>query len=384
MKMKYKMNNIISAALALMVSVMSYSCDDDSSLNPSVDVMVSENSDLNINSGKPDDLIIAEGNDLQDVKTVTFRALSAPEENVVDVVFNPVLNSSLAIMFKVPFDETKGSEFGAQVVTITNKDGDVLTHDFNLVQPDPTIGTFTPERPKANDVVSISGEWFHNVLSVSFAGSLVDYTVVSSTEISMVVPDGTSLGSDVTVVTAAGEVSAFLDVDIGYNLYLVADFDGGGLRPMNNWITYGDAGPLDYLAGGPSGTFAQFQWLGDTSNGYNGCQSDAGATMVVESDPEKVMFVVDVNCNGAIGTVAEFFIVDRDGGNWAFRHTFTENGWHTIETPVSAFGANYDPGNQGNGDVDPTDVNQVKVSIAEWGANPSLIQFDNIRFHGYY
>ncbi|WP_180335713.1 IPT/TIG domain-containing protein [Labilibaculum filiforme] len=384
MKTKYKMNNIISALLVLMVSVLSYSCDDDANLNPAIDVMVSENTDLNINSGKPNDLIIAEGNDLQDVKTVTFRALSAPEENIVDVVFNPVLNSKLAIMFNVPFDETKGSEFGAQVVTITNKDGDVITHDFNLIQPEPTIGVFSPERPKANETVSISGEWFQNVISVSFAGSLVDYTIISSTEISIVVPDGTVLGSDVTIVTDGGEVTAFLDIDIGYNLYLVADFDGGGLRPNNNWITYGDAGPLDYVTGGPSGTFAQFQWLGDNSNGYNGCQSDATETMVVESDPEKVMFLIDVNCNGKIGSVAEFLIVDRDGGNWAFRHEFTEDGWHTIETPVAAFGANYDPENQGSGDVDPTQINQVKVTIAEWGANPSTVQFDNIRFHGFY
>ncbi|MBI9056932.1 MAG: hypothetical protein JEZ01_04085 [Labilibaculum sp.] len=384
MKFKYKMNNIISAVAVLMVSVMSYSCDDDSSLSPVVDVMVSEDTDLNINSGLPNDLIIAEGNDLQNIKTVTFKAVSAPEESIVDVVFNPVLNSDLAIMFKVPFDETKGSEFGAQVVTITNKDGAVLTHDFTIIQPEPTIGVFTPERPKANETVSIAGEWFQNVVSVTFGGTPVEYTMVSSTEISMVVPDGTTLGADVTVVTPAGEASAFLDVDIGYNLYLVADFDGGGLRPLNNWVFYGDAGSLEYITGGPTGTFAEFKWLGDTSNGYNGCQSDAAETMVVESDPEKVMYLIDVNCNGAIGSVAEFLIVDRDGGNWAFRHEFTEDGWHTIETPVSAFGANYDPGNQGSGDVDPTQINQVKVTIAEWGANPSTVQFDNIRFHGYY
>lgn len=384
MKFKYKINKILSAVVVLMMSVLSYSCDDDSNLNPAIDVMVSENSDLNTNSGMPEELVVAEGSDLQNVKTVTFRGVNEAEEKTVDVVFNPVLNSNLAIMFNVPFDETKGSVFGANVVTITNEDGDVITYDFTIVQPEPTIGVFSPERPKANETVNISGEWFQNLVSVSFAGAPVEYTQISSTEISMVVPDGTKLGADVTIETAAGEVSAFLDIDIGYNLYLVADFDGGGLRPNNNWVAYGDAGPLDYLTGGPTGTFAQFQWLGDTSNGYNGCQSDATETMVVESDPERVNYLIDVNCNGAIGTVAEFLIVDRDGGNWAFRHEFTEDGWHTIEAPISAFGANYDPGNQGSGDVDPTQINQVKVTIAEWGANPSLIQFDNIRFHGYY
>ncbi len=367
-----------------MVSVMTYSCDDDSSLNPAIDVMVSENTDLNINSGMPEELVVVEGSDLQNVKTVTFRGVNEPEENLVDVVFNPVLNSNLAIMFNVPFDETKGSVFGANVVTITNQDGNVITHDFTIVQPEPTIGVFSPERPKANEMVTISGEWFQNIVSVSFAGQEVEYTMISSTEITMVVPDGTKLGADLTIETEAGEVSAFLDIDIGYNLYLVADFDGGGLRPNNNWVAYGDAGSLEYITGGPTGTFAEFKWLGDTSNGYNGCQSDATATMVVESDPERVMYLIDVNCNGAIGTVAEFLIVDRDGGNWAFRHEFTEDGWHTIETPVSAFGANYDPDNQDSGDVDPTQINQVKVTIAEWGANPSTVQFDNIRFHGYY
>nr|WP_320117420.1 IPT/TIG domain-containing protein [uncultured Marinifilum sp.] len=384
MKFKYNLNNIVSAIVVLMVSVMTYSCDDDSSLNPAIDVMVSENTDLNINSGMPEELVVVEGSDLQNVKTVTFRGVNEPEENLVDVVFNPVLNSNLAIMFNVPFDETKGSVFGANVVTITNQDGNVITHDFTIVQPEPTIGVFSPERPKANEMVTISGEWFQNIVSVSFAGQEVEYTMISSTEITMVVPDGTKLGADLTIETEAGEVSAFLDIDIGYNLYLVADFDGGGLRPNNNWVAYGDAGSLEYITGGPTGTFAEFKWLGDTSNGYNGCQSDATATMVVESDPERVMYLIDVNCNGAIGTVAEFLIVDRDGGNWAFRHEFTEDGWHTIETPVSAFGANYDPDNQDSGDVDPTQINQVKVTIAEWGANPSTVQFDNIRFHGYY
>ena len=360
--------------------------DDIGSSNAEVSVMYTDNDTINANSGYPHTTAIAKGTDMGDIKTIVF-------DNKIDVIFNPALNSDVAVVFEVPFDELKGSRFGVQEVTFTKNNGAVFTTQFNILQPPPSIkssNAFDPERPEIGTPVTVTGSWFYDVESVTFGGQETEFEVLSSTELSFIVPEDASGGGDVIIESQAGPSEpAFLDIYLGFDVLLITDFDGNGLRPDNNWVGYGDYATLEYKnTDGIDEMYAELVWNGADANGYNGAQSDAGADLIEFTDPEQVHYAVDINCNGAVGTVVDFLVVDSDGGNWAYRHTFTaddvEQGWITISAPLSAFGANYDPNNQDSGDVDPSKINQVKVSISQGsGVIPSIVQYDNIRFHVY-
>jgi hypothetical protein len=258
-----------------------------------------------------------------------------------------------------------------------------------VLQPLPFILKFTPEIPKVGTTVNVTGDWFYNIISVTFKGNTVNYTRKSSTSIDVDVPTGITVGGDLVIKTSAGEVTKVLDIDQGFDLVKVADFDGGGLRPANNWIKYGDTKTLIYsnVGGIPNGgNYTEFTWDGSRTpaTGYAGCQSSGGNSFMAPTatDASKAFYQIDVNCT--LGTVVELILSDSDGGNWAYRYTVSTLGWQTIEANASLFGANYDPSNQGSGDVDPSKINQVKVNIFETGtwtpAAPAIVKFDNIRF----
>lgn len=364
--------------------------DDIGSSNAKVNVMYTDNDTINANSGYPHTTAIAKGTDMGDIKSIVF-------DNKIDVVFNPALNSDVAVVFEVPFDELKGSKFGLQEVTFTKNSGAVFTTEFNILQPPPAIKSsnpFDPERPAIGTPVTVTGTWFYDVESVTFGGQEVEFEVLSSTELSFIVPEDASGGADVIIESQVGPSEPkFMDIYLGFDVLLITDFDGNGLRPDNNWVTYGDFATFEYKnTDGIDGMYAELVWNGANANGYNGAQSDAGADLIEYTDPEQIHFAVDINCNGAVGTVVDFLVVDSDGGNWAYRHTFTaddvEQGWVTVSAPLSAFGANYDPSNQDSGDVNPSKINQVKVSISQGtdempAVMPSIVQYDNIRFHVY-
>ena len=353
--------------------------DDDETLQPLINGIYSDDTDLNVNEGFPGDVVMAEGEDLKNIETIFF-------DETIEVIFNPVFNSNLAIAFTVPFDEAKGSRFGSQTITFKNKDGMSFQSQFEILQPAPFIANFNPERPTVGAPVEVNGEWFYNVLEVIYQGESMDFSVVSSEQLIFTIPVDLKQGGELEIITEGGSVVKNLDIYLGFEEVIVADFDGGGLRPNNNWVSYGDFNTLEYKnAGGISGNYAELTWAGATANGYNGCQSDAGATMMVETNAEKVVYLIDVNANGAIGTIIDLLIVDTDGVNWAFNYMIETDGWQTVEALVADFGKNYDPSNQSDGDANPANINQVKVTIAQNNGtpNPSIVQYDNIRWQVY-
>ncbi|WP_147676108.1 carbohydrate binding domain-containing protein [Algibacter pacificus] len=371
-----KLKHIAYLFLFVASTTLFSSCDEDEPLEPNIEAIYTANTDLAPNQGFPDDVVVAEGIDLQGVKTITF-------DDKIDVIFNPVLNSNLAISFSVPYDEAKGSRLGIQNITFTKENGTSFQTEFEILQPAPSINKFNPERPTVGTPVTVNGKWFNNILDVIYQGESMNFEIISSTQLSFTVPTNLTQGGELEIITKGGSAIKQLDIYLGFEELIIADFDGGGLRPNNNWIAYGDYNTLDYKnAGGISGNYAELTWAGATANGYNGSQSDAGALMLEETNPEKVKFLMQLNANGAIGTVVEIFIVDTDGVNWAINYTITEDGWQTVEALVADFGKNYDPSNQSDGDANPAAINQVKVGIGQnsGSPNPSTVQFDNIKW----
>jgi hypothetical protein len=329
-----------------------------------------------VNKGYPGDVVSAEGTGLTSLKTVVF-------DNLIDVPFNPALNSDVASFFTIPFDETKGSRFGVQQIKFTNGSGTVYTSTFEILQPVPIVGSFDPERPKVGTTVSVKGDWFYNIVSVTFGGEAVEYTRVSSKLITFLVPATAITGANVVVTTAGGSGTKFMDIDLGFQVVKVTDFDGGGLRPNNDWIMYGDADRLNYSnVGGTDGNYAELVWAGASGNGYNGCQSSASGSFlkVTDKDPTKVYYLIDVN--GTVGGKFDVLLVNSTS-NWAYNITLDKTGWQTIKILLSDFRRDYGGGPAG--DIDPSDVNQVKVSISQNSGipNPTKVQFDNLRFNIY-
>jgi hypothetical protein len=375
---------IIKGILSLsIISLLFVSCTKDSasSTTPQINgIYAYDGLNQTENSGKgfPGDLVKVEGSGLEKVKSIVF-------DNLVNVVFNPSLNSDKAVLFPVTFDDKKGSRFGLQPLTITKESGAVIRTEFEILQPKAIINSFNPLVPKVGTTVSVNGIWFFDVSSVTFGGVAVPFTRVSPILITFLVPANATAGADVAITTPGGVGKKFMDIDQGFDVVRIADFDGGGLRPNNDWVKYGDFNTFGYSnIGGttPTSNYAELTWAGKTTNGYNGCQSGAGAAFMPQTDPTKVYYQIDVNNGGATNTIIELLIVDSDGGNWAYRYKIVNTGWQTVEAQASLFGANYDPNNQGSGDVNPSKINQVKMTIAQNGGtpNPSKVQFDNIRF----
>jgi hypothetical protein len=373
--------NIKNSFLFVLGILIFASCDDNETISSKIDGIYAYNGatqETLSKKGYPGDVVVAEGEGLQGLKSIVF-------DNLVDVVFNPALNSNLSFSFVVPFNELKGSKFGKQKITFSKGNGETIISDFEILQPKPVLANFDPVRPKVGTPVSVKGEWFYGITSVTFGGVAVDFTRVSATLLTFVVPANAKAGADVIVTTPGGIATKKLEIDLGFVVVDVTDFDGGGLRPNNNWYKYGDADNIFYSAtAGISGNYAEYSWIGSKTNGYNGCGSGGGAYFLSSNatDANKVFFVIDVNCNGAVGTEIVIYLADGDGGNWAYSYVIATTGWQRIEAKIADFGANYDPSNQ-SADANPSQLNEVKISISENGPVPSKAQFDNLGFKVY-
>lgn len=119
-----------------------------------------------------------------------------------------------------------------------NEAGDVTEYDFQILPPNPVITAMSCEWAPAGSTVTITGKYLFdddNVpLTVSFPGAdATDVTVVSSTEIQVVVPEGAQEGA-ITLTTVSGStVSTFYYKDTRNMLF---DWDG----------VYGDAHATGY------------------------------------------------------------------------------------------------------------------------------------------
>ncbi len=371
--------------VALVTSMfLATSCTKEEVYNPEISVVNSTNKDVSTASqGYPGDLIVAEGIELDKMDSVLF----VTDADSINVVFNPALNSSIAIMFEVPYDETKGSKLGMQKIYFINKNGKEVMQDFEILQPDPEISGFLPERPKAGGSTVIVGKWFMGLESVTFAGEPADYEYISSTQILLRVPQGAE-PADVVVTTNIGSSTKNLDVDLGYNVYRYNDFDGGGMYATNDWRNNGDITDAVVFSDvdGFDGNYAEFTWSGSTSNGWGNAEPTSGMNPgITETNQEKVKFVFEVYCSSPAGSTMQIQI-DDGTTVWAHNYDFTaeEVGkWITVEMLSYDFGAGYDPGNVTHS-MDCPNINYVKVAINQWGPVPTIVRVDNMRFYEYY
>ncbi|SMC87980.1 hypothetical protein SAMN05660703_3186 [Cellulophaga tyrosinoxydans] len=354
-----------------------FSCSEDNVQLPTITTFVSQ---TNPNaSGTPGELLKVEGANLSGLKQIIL-------DNNLEVSFNPNLNSDVAIFFNIPnFDFDNPYNFGVQPIKFITANGEIDSQ-INIIQPAPVFANFSALNPKLGDKVTIKGDWFIDILSVTFGGEPLDYTLVSDKEMYFIVPTSATEGAHVVITTPAGSTvivpagpgvsnTTFLDINFGFVDYLFEDFDGNGLY-TSTWGFYGDAGALTVTAAGQTGNCAQYDYNGATANGYNGCQNnEAGAFLPsTATAASKVTFKMMVNASAGSS-----FDVILD--TWAYNFTITTSGWQEVSAVLDQFGSGYNPGNAATDTkkVDPSGILQVKVSLPNNGT-ASTLKFDDIKF----
>ncbi|WP_298547094.1 hypothetical protein [uncultured Aquimarina sp.] len=352
---------------------------------PEIATILSLGDEPTINSGFPDELVRVEGSGLSDMKEIVF-------DGTVNTFFNSALNSNVALFFNVPFDADQGSRFGTQTVKFTNLYGETVSSEFEIKQPEPTLtvqDTFSPPKGEAGVEIRVFGNWFFNVQDVLIDGESVgDFIVVSPQELIFTFPEGRTETTEFTVVTSAGMVSKDLPIVGGVVEVLITDFEGNGIPNINNdynadWFSYGDN--MFRIANGigaDGSTGAEIIWDDTGTDGFTGSSHQSIASVTTATDAENAFLIIDINGDGFPGTVMEFVLED-DRSNWLIKAPLEGTGWQTLRLKMADFGFGFDPGNQGNGDVNPSTIIAVKMQIShEGGAGvvPSGYKYDNIKF----
>lgn len=370
---------------AIMAILVIASCSEDEDFSPVIEQIM--RGDVVANEALPEEVVFVDGTGLSGLSSITFLAMEDGAEPV-DVVFNPGLNSDITIMFNVPFDEEQGSRLGAQVITFTNSAGETYTADFTILQPEPIVRRVSQSVVKVGDLVSVTGEWFHNLDSVLLGDTPMKIISSNSTSALVEVPE-VNQGGAITVVTAAGRITSNtrLEIDLGVYVY-VSDFDGNGTHPDgtdgNQWWTWGDltsggAGDSDPF----EANYYEYKWDGQMNEGYLGGSTNTNSRWLTETNADKVVLELFANTVGT-GATVEIILQDANNQHWQYIHTSDENDWKLLSINLSDFDSRESPG-QGL-KVQPDLIHRVGFEFNE-GLNtgfsaesPMMFRIDNIRF----
>lgn len=356
---------------ALMILLFTFSSCKDDDVAIKVDAIVAESGDL-LNAAYPLNQVRVEGEGLKGLEKITL-------DNTIDIGFNPAYNSNRTFIFTVPFDISQGSRFGVQPLTFETSGGSYTT-DFEILQPLPVINRISPEAPLVGNFATVEGEWFLDVISVTFDGDPIEYNVNSGESLTILIPETASGGADLAITTPGGTLTQFLDVSLGFIIVNISDFDGGGVR--QEWSSFGDVDSFDpNTTGGPTGNYAQITWAGSTENGYNGSTSGGGDDFLDDNstNPADAYIDIDISANVAGAHVAIQFNT-IDGANFAYNLVIETTEWTTYSLPLSEFKNNYGFGEVVDGNPNPSRINQINVGIVQNDTpNPTIISFDNLK-----
>ncbi len=327
----------------------------------------------NPDSALPNTLIDINGSGMQGLVKVTFDTIAS--------VFNPVYNTASNLLVYVP----SNAKYGAQQITLTNGLGGKAQISFKVIQPAPTITTITPLSASVGDTVTITGSYFRNIISV-LLGAIPARVVDSSSSgtLKFIVPSGVSAG--LVTVTTLGGVAVSTATVTAERAVLIADFDGGGLRPDgSSWYSYGDMTSKSVASTNPapiSGNFIKGVCSTSSSSGYAGIStytaSSGSQTFGLSSAATATYIKFDANSNGYTSTQLQVNLGDASGNNFNRVVAVSWNGWQTVSLKLSDFYFGY--GTATTQVVDPTQVTTVKFHFIGYAGNQEEINLDNIRF----
>lgn len=137
-------------------------------------------------------LVTITGDNLTSIEAVAFNGVTASFSS-----FGPKTLSAT-----VPSGATTGP------ITVTTSQGTVVSETNMILFPPPVITSVTPSQGAIGSLITITGSHFTPTTSVRFSGIEANFTVVSDTQITTIVPVGTPTYSRITVITPSGYTSS--------------------------------------------------------------------------------------------------------------------------------------------------------------------------------
>ena len=207
--MKFILLNIRPLLLLAISALAMVSCDKDSDsgrANPKADK-------LDPTKASGNTVLTLTGTDLADIRSIVF------DNGNVPAPFNPVFNTSNAVIFRVP-DTANG---GDQNIIFTNVDGKSITVPFSVVAL-PTVSAAFPVDFQPGTTVTLTGNNFETTTKVVLEGTTTEATVVSKTKKQLVLtmPAATVNTCKLVITNASGTMTTtqvFTNVDAAYAVF---------------------------------------------------------------------------------------------------------------------------------------------------------------------
>jgi hypothetical protein len=359
--------------LAAIVIVLAIGCKKNSGDPPAPSGGSLSSLKANPDSALPGTLINVSGSGLQGLVKVTF--------DTVNSVINPVYNTESNLLIYVP----TSAKYGVQKINLTNGVGGKAQINFKVIQPAPVISSIAPLSAKVGDTVTVTGSYFRNIVTVLLGA--VPALVVDSSSTSVLkfkVPSGVAAGL-VTITTRGGTAVSTATVTTETAL-LIADFDGGGLRPDGaSWYSYGDMTSKTVVNSNPtaiSGNFIKAVAATTGTSGYGGISTytaSSGSQLLGLTSPATTTYIkFDANSNGYTGTQIQVNLGDASGNNFNRIVAINWNGWQTVSIKLSDFYFGY--ATDASQTVVPSQITTVKFHFNNYVGNQSEVNLDNIRF----
>jgi len=354
---------VITLALALF-----FSCE--KVPNPSLISVVPE-------FGPAETLVTFEGENLGNILSLKFS------DQVVN--FNTAYNSENALLFRIPTNVP----LGEHVVTIETEGGEVMTN-FRVTKKPPEIFSIFPESASVGEEVTLYGENFFEPVDIWFFDSVkAEITMLADDSLKVIVPQGAEKGF-ISMWANGGHTYSPVRF-FSTNSILVNDFDGNGVRSeTQNWIFQGfvnetpmnavqNTNPASY-----DGNFLKISGVDDLGIGWiGGAENNAQDVTVFEkfditADVNNTLLEMEMNSNGSEVTHVILVLLERDGSNNDFTHTFKIDweGWKTVSFPLNRFK------DLNEIIIDPQKIKTVKVHLNNTDNSNLLLEanVDNIRF----
>jgi len=185
----------------------------------------------------------------------------------------------------------------------------------------PTVTGFSPASGAAGSTVTVTGTGFSNVTSVRFGELSATFSVLSTTQLTAVVPRAASTQPIIVTTTAGSEISptAFAVTRNASLTYTLAANNFGGINVGTNAApAVGDLdrdGLLDLLVGRADGTIARYEQSSPNATTFNSLGLLTAGGVTIDRGTEATVAIVDTDSDGKFNVLlggADGYVYDYE------------------------------------------------------------------------